>query len=124
MTESTFRIENREDGIIVVMAEDTSTITVQHWYEYSMADMLMYTGPTKVLYDMRKLNTLSMNAVRKAVKLSKHPNMSLAFFAVLTTNKTIHALVSNALAIRIGGQYAFFTDEDKAIAWLHSKAPE
>ena len=124
MPESTFRIENRPDNILVIHVDDTSDATVQHWYEYSMADMLMYTGPTKLLYDMRSLNTLSMDAVRKAIKLRKHPNAYLAYTAVLTTSQTVAALVNVALSVQADGQFVTFTDEDQAIKWLHTKVPD
>lgn len=124
MPESTFRIENRPDNILVIIVDDTSDETVQHWYEYSMADMLMYSGPTKLLYDMRNLSTLSMNAVRKAIKLRKHPNAHLAYTAVLTNSNTVTALVNVALSVQADGQFVIFTDEDQAIQWLHTKVPE
>ena len=124
MSESTFRIENRPDNILVIIVKDTSEATVQHWYEYSMADMLMYPGPTKILYDMRGLNTMSMNAVRKAIKLRKHPNANLAYTAVLTNSNTVAALVNVALSVQSGGQFASFIDEERAITWLHTKVPD
>ena len=124
MTESTFRIENRPDNILVVIVEDCSDETVHHWYEYSMADMLMYAGPTKIIYDMRQLNTISMNAVRKAIKLRKHPNIDLAYVAVLTTSNTVKALVNVALSVNAGGQFMTFTDEKQAVAWLHNQVPD
>ena len=124
MTESTFRIENRPDNILVVIVEDCSDETVQHWYEYSMADMLMYAGPTKIIYDMRQLNTISMNAVRKAIKLRKHPNIDLAYVAVLTTSNTVKALVNVALSVNAGGRFTTFTDEKQAVAWLHNQVPD
>ena len=124
MTESTFRIENRPDNILVVIVEDCSDETVQHWYEYSMADMLMYTGPTKIIYDMRQLNTISMGAVRKAIKLRKHPNIHLAYVAVLTTSNTVKALVNVALSVNAGGRFVTFTDEETAVTWLHNQVPD
>lgn len=124
MSESTFRIEHRPDNIIVVIVEDSSDETVQHWYEFSMADMLMYTGPTRIIYDMRKLNTISMNAVRKAIKLRRHPNVHLAYVAVLTTSTTVKALVNVALSVNAGGRFATFTDEDQAVKWLFTQVPD
>ncbi len=124
MTKSTFRIENRQDNILVVIVEDCSDETVQHWYEYSMADMLMYTGPTKIIYDMRALNTISMNAVRKAIKLRRHPNVHLAYVAVLITSNTVKALVNVALSVNAGGRFATFVDEDQAAQWLHHQVPD
>ncbi len=124
MSESTFRIENRPDNIIVIIVEDASKETVQHWYEYSMADMLMYTGPTKVLYDMRQLNSLSMDVVKKAIRLRKHPNSYLAYVAVLTNSDKVNMFVDIALSVQSGGTFATFTDKEEAIAWLHEKVPE
>ncbi|MBE2222798.1 MAG: STAS/SEC14 domain-containing protein [Anaerolineae bacterium] len=124
MSESTFRIEHRPDNIIVVIVEDCSDETVQHWYEYSMADMLMYTGPTRIIYDMRLLNTISMNAVRKAIKLRRHPNVHLAYVAVLTTSTTVKALVNVALSVNAGGRFATFTEEDQAVKWLFTQVPD
>ncbi len=124
MAKSTFRIEHRPDNILVIKVEDTTEETVQHWYEYSMADMLMYTGPTRIVYDMRRLNTLSMNAVRKAINLRKHPNAHLAYVAVLTQNATVKALVNVALSVQADGQFAVFTEENQAIAWLYAKVPD
>jgi hypothetical protein len=124
MSKSTFRIENRPDNIMVIKVDDTSDETVQHWYEYSMADMLMYTGPTKIMYDMRNLNTISMNAIRKAIKLRRHPNAYLAYTAVLTNSNTVKALVNVALSINAAGRFATFTDEETAVKWLHAQVPD
>ncbi len=124
MSKSTFRIENRPDNILVVIAEDCSDETVQHWYEYSMADMFMYKGPTKILYDIRLLNTISMNAVRKAIKLRRHPNAEMAYVAVLTTSNTVKALVNVALSVNAGGRFTTFTDEETAVQWLHTQVPD
>jgi hypothetical protein len=124
MSKSTFRIENRPDNIMVIKVDDTSDETVQHWYEYSMADMLMYTGPTKIMYDMRNLNTISMNAIRKAIKLRRHPNAYLAYTAVLTNSNTVKALVNVALSINAAGRFVTFTDEETAVEWLHAQVPD
>ena len=89
-----------------------------------MADMLMYTGPTRIIYDMRNLNSISMNAVRKAIKLRRHPNIHLAYVAVLTTSTTVKALVNVALSVNAGGRFATFTDEEPAVKWLFTQVPD
>ena len=124
MAKSTFRISHRPDNILVISVEDVSEETVQHWFEYSMADMMGYTGPTRILYDMRRLNSLSMNAVRKAIRLRRHPNIHLAYVAVLTTSTAVKALVNVALSVNAGGRFATFTDEEKAVKWLHIQVPD
>ena len=122
MTKSTFRIENRPDNILVVIVEDCSDETVQHWYEYSMADMLMYTGPTRIIYDMRALNTISMNAVRKAIKLRPPPQCPPRLRG--RTHHQQHRLVNVALSVKAGGRFATFTDEDQAVEWLFRQVPD
>lgn len=124
MQESTFRITMRPDNIGVIIADDTSDATLRHWYDYSMADMSTYTRPVKRLYDMRNLDTLSLQAVRTAIKIRKHPQADLIYSAILTSNTTVSALVNVALSAQAGGHFQLFTEEERAIAWLHQKVPD
>lgn len=124
MQQSTFRIMMRPDNIGVICADDTSEATLTHWYTYSMADMSTYTVPVKRLYDMRNLDTLSMQAVRTAIKIRRHPKADLIYSAVLTSNATVTALVNVALSVQAGGHFQLFTEESKAVTWLHQKVPD
>ena len=108
-------------NILVVHVTDTSPETVEDWYLSSLVEMDTYTGPVKRLYDMRDLNTVSIEAVRTAVKVRRHPKAHLVYTAVLTNNSTVAALVRAALAVQGGGNFKLFTNESEAIAWLHAK---
>ncbi|MBP7590634.1 MAG: hypothetical protein KBA85_03450 [Chloroflexi bacterium] len=124
MQESTFRIIIRPDNIGVIIVDDTSEATLRHWYDYSIADMNTYKQPVKRLYDMRNLDTMSLQAVRMAIKVRKHPNADLIYSAILTSNNTVSALVNVALSVQAGGHFQLFTEENLAIAWLHQKVPD
>lgn len=108
-------------NILVVHVTDTSPETVEDWYLSSLAEMNSYTGPVKRLYDMRDLKTVSIEAVRTAVKVRRHPKAHLVYTAVLTSNSSVAALVRAALAVQGSGNFKLFTGMDDATAWLHAK---
>jgi hypothetical protein len=121
---STFNFTMRPDNIGVITVEDTSAETLAHWYNYSMQDMDTYTQPVRRLYDMRNLPKISIEAVRTAIRIRKHPNAHLIYSAVLTSNATVLALVKAALSVQAGGNFGLFENEEEAITWLHKMVPE
>ncbi len=121
MGQSTLTRYPMPGNILVVHVADTSPETVEDWYLSSLAEMDAYSGPVKRLYDMRDLNTVSIEAVRTAVKVRRHPKAYLVYTAVLTNNSTVAALVRAALAVQGGGNFKLFINESEAIAWLHAK---
>jgi hypothetical protein len=123
MAKSTLSRYELPGNILVVHVSDTSPETVQDWYASSVVEMNGYSEPVKRLYDMRDLNSLSIEAVRTAVKLRRHPNAKFAYTAVLTNNNTVLALVRASLSVQGDGNIKLFTDEAQAIAWLHEKVP-
>lgn len=123
MAKSTLRRYELSDNILVVHVSDTSPETVQDWYASSLEEMNAYTEPVKRLYDMRGLSSLSIEAVRTAVKIRRHPNAQFVYTAVLTTNNTVLALVRASLSVQGDGNIKLFTDEDQAITWLNEKVP-
>ena len=124
MGQSTLTRYAMPGNILVVHVADTSPETVEDWYLSSLAEMETYTGPVKRLYDMRDLRTVSIEAVRTAVKVRRHPKAHLVFTAVLTSNSTVAALVRAALAVQGDGNFKLFTSEPEAVNWLLAKVPE
>lgn len=124
MSESTLSIQKRPDNIVVVSALDTSSATLEHWEQYANEVMNAITAPQKRIFDMRNLNNISVEAVRTAVRLRRHPNANLMHNAVLTRNSTVLALVRAALSVRAGGNFKLFNDEEEAILWLNQKVPD
>lgn len=123
MAKSTLTRYQLPDNILVVHVEDTSPETVKDWYDSSVVEMNGYTKPIKILYDMRDLRTISIEAVRTAVKIRRHPKAHFVYTAVLTSNSTVMALVRTALSVQGGGNIKLFTDREEAVAWLHQKVP-
>lgn len=121
MSKSTLKRYPIKNDIIVVYASDTSDDTLAEWYESSIVEMDAYTAPVKRLYDMRDLPTLTIQTVRTAIKIRRHPNADFARTAVLTSNTTVSALVKASLSINAGGNIQLFTDYDEAIRWLNKK---
>jgi len=108
---------------MLIEAEDTSVDTVQDWETTMLASLKTLDSPVKRLYDMRRLNGVSIFALRTAVKLKKHPQAKHVFAAVLTNNNTVARLVNTALAIQPGGNFQLFSDEKEAVAWLNRMVP-
>ncbi len=121
MSKSTLKRYPIKNDIIVVYASDTSDHTLTEWYESSITEMDAYTAPVKRLYDMRDLPTLTIQTVRTAIKIRRHPNADFARTAVLTSNTTVSALVKASLSINAGGNIQLFTDYDEAVNWLNKK---
>lgn len=112
-----------ENDIIVVYVEDTSNETLLDWYDSSMIEMDAYTEPVKRLYDMRDLPTLTIQTVRTAIKVRRHPKADYVYTAVLVSNTNVAALVKASLSIQAGGKIQLFTDYDTAVNWLNEKLP-
>lgn len=121
MSKSALKRYSIENDIIVVYAGDTSSETLVDWYESSILEMNDYTKPVKRLYDMRELPTLTIQTVRTAIKIRRHPKADFARTAVLTSNTTVSALVKASLSINAGGNIQLFTDFDEAVYWLNKK---
>jgi len=124
MNKSTLTRYPLPGNILVVHVTDTSSATVEDWYLSSLEEMDAYTGPVKRLYDMRDLKTVTIDAVRTAVKVRRHPKAHWVYTAVLTSNSTVAALVRAALAVQGDGNFKLFISEPEAINWLHAKVPE
>lgn len=118
---STFQAYWREDGIRVNMAQDTSLETVQEWERDAQVEIDAYDGPQKRLYDLRQLKSISIYALRTAIKMKAHPNARLARVAVLANSMVVTRMVNVALAVQPGGHFRLFTDEETAVAWLHNQ---
>lgn len=123
MSKSTLRRYEIPGNILVVYVADTSPETVEDWYSSSVVEMDAYTGPVKRMYDMRDLKSISIEAVRTAVKVRRHRNASLVYTAVLTSNSTVASLVKASLSVNAGGNIKLFTDQETAVAWLNASLP-
>lgn len=123
MSQSTLRRYELPNDILVVHVTDTSPTTIQDWYYSSVEEMNEYTKPVKRLYDMRELTSVSIEAVRTAVKIRRHPKAHFVYTAVLTNNSTVLALVRASLSVQGDGNIKLFTREKEAIEWLHEKVP-
>ncbi len=123
MNQSTLRRYELANDILVVHVQDTSAATLQDWYISSVAEMDAYTGPVKRLYDMRDLDSISIEAVRTAVKIRRHPHAHWVYTAVLTSASTVTALVKASMSVKAGGNFKLFTDKEEAIAWLNRMVP-
>lgn len=124
MSQSTLTRYPLPGNILVVHVTDTSSETIRDWVDSSIEEMNGYTGPVKRLYDMRALSSISIEAVRAAIKVRRHPKAHFVFTAVLTSNSTVLALVRTALSVQGGGNFKLFTDEAEAVAWLQEKVPD
>lgn len=116
---STFQAYWREDGIRVNTAQDTSLETVNEWEQDALTEVASYDGLQKRLYDLRHLKSISVFALRTAIKIKAHPNARLARVAVLANSTVVTRMVNVALAVQPGGHFRLFTDEETAVSWLH-----
>jgi len=123
MNKSKLKRYEIENNILVVYTGDTSNETLLDWYDSSIVEMNNYTEPVKRLYDMRDLSTLTIQTVRTAIKLRRHPNANLAYTAVLTSNSTVAALVKASLSIKADSNIQLFTNYDNAVNWLNKNIP-
>lgn len=123
MNESTLKRYEIGNDILVVYVNDTSEETLKDWYDSSMIEMDAYIGSVKRLYDMRDLPTLTIQTVRMAIKVRRHPKADYVYTAVLVSNTTVAALVKASLSIQAGGKIQLFTDYDTAVNWLNEKLP-
>lgn len=125
MNESTLESYWRDDGILFITARDTSQATVDQWLREAL-DWLEQTNKySKRLYDLRQLDSLSIMALRTAIRLKSHRNAKYVFAAILTRSSRTASLVQTVLSIQPGGNFRIMFDENEAITWLNTKvAPE
>ncbi|MBP7999409.1 MAG: hypothetical protein KA314_12235 [Chloroflexi bacterium] len=123
MSESTLKSYWRDDGILVFKATDTSAATVEDWYNQSQALLEKTDAYSKRLYDLRELNTLSIMALRTAIRLKSHRNAHFVYAIVLTRSSRTASLVQTVLAIQPGGNFQVMLDEADAVHWLNAKVP-
>jgi len=121
MSESTLESYWRKDGILVYRAQDTSPATVEQWQQESLALLGKTDKYSKRLYDLRELSSLSIMALRTAIRLKAHPNARFVYAAVLTRNTRTASLVQTVLSIQPGGNFQIMMTEEAAIDWLNNK---
>jgi hypothetical protein len=124
MSESTLDMYIRPDNILVVTTEDTTGVTLKDWHDTILKILDDPDGPLKHLYDFRRVDRVTLKAVREAAKVKKHPRARFTHVAVLTRDFTTITLVKAAMSVTQQGDFSFFTDEEDAIAWLNKQAPE
>jgi hypothetical protein len=124
MNKSTLDMYVRPDNILVVFTEDTTDVTLQDWHDTIIKILNDPDGPVKHLYDFRRVDRVTLKAVREAAKMKKHPRSRFTHVAILTRDFTTITLVKAAMSVTQQGDFAFFTDEEDAIAWLNKQAPE
>lgn len=123
MSKSALRSYWRPDHILVYEAEDTSVDTVTEWQTHAFALLAETTELNKRIYDLRKLKSISIFALKTALRLKSHPKASLVYAAVLINNPRVADLVDTVLSIQPGGNFRIFSNEQEAVEWLNSKVP-
>jgi hypothetical protein len=121
MSESTLESIWRDDGILFITAHDTSQATVEQWLREGLALLEQTNRYSKRLYDLRNLDSLSIIALRTAIRLKSHRNAKYVFAAVLTRSSRTASLVQTVLNIQPGGNFQVMFDEEEAITWLNKK---
>lgn len=124
MTQSTLRSFYRPvDNIHIFSVADSSIATIQDWMQKTLAQLDQDAGPHKHLYDLRKLEDLSIYAIRAAIKFKGHPRAKNVFSAVLLTHPQVVDKINLILKIQPGGNFRLFQEKQEAIDWLNTQVP-
>ena len=115
-----FVVERREDGGMNLTFADVTHETLDHWHQFAEQHLIGSDRLVRNLYDLRKVERISDEAVRIAVELNSDPSTRNIRLAVVVANDSVKEAVQQIsdLTPAGGSRLAVFTDVGEAEEWL------
>jgi hypothetical protein len=115
-----FTVERRADGGMNLTFADVTRETLDHWHKFAEQHLLGSDRLVRNLYDLRKVERISEEAIRVAVELNSDPSTRNIRLAVVVANDSIKEAVQQIsdLTPAGGSRMGIFTDLDEAEEWL------
>jgi hypothetical protein len=116
-----FSAERREDGGMNLIFEEINRHTLGYWHRFAEDHLMGSDRLVRNLYDLRKVEHLSEDAIKVAIQLNSDPSTRNIRLAVVVSNEEVQAAVQKIRDLSAGGgsHMAIFTEIDEAEAWLN-----
>lgn len=102
---------------------DWSEAGLEQWEESVNKRLDEASDRVLTVYDMRHMSTISRQGFATVTRIGNHPKIDLAYSAAVISNRRVMILVNAIIQMRRNNQHnRIFSDLDKAINWVASKA--
>ena len=116
-----YSVVRRADGGMDYTFTDMSEDTVKHWQDFSHQHLLDSDRLTRNLYDLRKVKSVSQQAISTAIEVNSDPAARNIRLAVLVANNEVADAIRKIAALALTPASAaikIFTEKEEAEKWL------
>jgi len=116
-----FSVVRREDGGMNVTFSQVNHKTLSSWHQFAVEHLIGSDRLVRNLYDLRKVENLSDEAVQMAIELNNDPSVRNIRLAVIVANELVRAGMRKIIDNTPGGgvRMSIFEDIDEAETWLN-----
>jgi hypothetical protein len=116
-----YTVKRRPDGGMNLTFTDASLETLKHWRDFASEHLFGSDRLTRNLYDLRKVEEISEDAIQIAIELNSDPSSRNIRLAVVVTNERVRSAMQRIADLTpVGGvRMAIFEDIDEADIWLN-----
>ena len=116
-----YTVTRRPDGGMSFVFTDVSPATLKHWHEFALEHLMDSDRLTRNLYDLRRVEELSHDAINYAAELNNDPSVRNIRLAVVVSSEKVRKAVQEIAALPAapgGVEMEIFVDLAEADAWL------
>jgi hypothetical protein len=117
-----YSVTRRSDGGMHLTFTDVSHETLNHWREFALQHLEDSDQLTRNLYDLRKVEEITREAIQFAVEANSDPSTRNIRLAVVVANEQARQGILEIAAMSTspggGSNLKLFTDMEEAEAWL------
>ncbi|MBC8497288.1 MAG: hypothetical protein ISS57_00470 [Anaerolineales bacterium] len=116
-----FTAERREDGGMNLIFTDITHETLGHWHKFAEEHLIGSDRLVRNLYDLRKVERLSDEAIQMAIELNNDPSTRNIRLAAVVANDAVRSAMQKIFDNTPGGgvRMGIFEDREEAEAWLN-----
>jgi hypothetical protein len=116
-----FSVERRPDGGMNFVFTDDDSETLEVWRKFALDHLFESDRLTRNLYDLRRLDTITQEAIDVAVEANSDPSARNIRLAVVAGNQRVFDAIQQVADLTTTGgvELRIFMDIDLAEAWLN-----
>jgi hypothetical protein len=115
-----YTVTRRPDGGMHYTFTDVSHATLAHWREFALQHLYDSDRLTRNLYDLRRIETVSEEAIGMALEANSDPAARNVRVAVVVGSEKVRSAIQEIADLTAGGgvEMGIFTTIQEAEAWL------
>ena len=118
--DASYSVIRRDDGGMNVIFSKVNDTTLISWHEFAVEHLIGSDRLVRNLYDLRKVETLSEEAIQMAIEVNNDPSTRNIRLAAVVANESVRVGMRKIIDNTPGGgvRMSIFEDIDEAEAWL------